>query len=66
MRHVIGDARIPEIREDRLAAERLHGCSADKSRRGVGHHDAHIDASLDEQASQFGGLVGRHPTGQSE
>ena len=66
VRHVVGDAAVPHVGEDRLAGQRLHGRRRDEAAGGLGHHHLHVGAVLDQQAHEFGGLVGGDAAGDAE
>src|SRR6185312_2033535 len=58
VRHVVGEARVPEVRHHGLAREGLECRGRDESRRRLGHRDLHVDVIAYEEASELGHLVG--------
>jgi hypothetical protein len=66
MRHVVRDAAIPHVGEYRPAGQGLHRRRRNKTARGFGHYDLHLDAVFDEQAHEFRRLVSRDAAGHAE
>jgi hypothetical protein len=64
--HAVVHALVPERLPDAPPGERLKGRGADELGPGRGEHDINSSPRLDQQANQFGRLVGRHPTGHPQ
>ena len=64
--HVVRHARVPHVREDRVAGECLHGDRRDKGASRFGHHHLDVDTLGDERAAKHRGLVGRDPARYAE
>ena len=58
MRHVVVEARVPEIRVDGLARQRLERGGRHETSRRLGHRNLHLDVIPHEEASELGHLVG--------
>ena len=65
--HVGGRGLVAEhFGDDFLSGERGKRQRRDEFLRAPGHHHLHFDAFLLEPAHQFGGLVGRHASGNAQ
>jgi hypothetical protein len=58
--------RIPLVGEHRPAGERLESDRRDETGRRLGHHHLHGGTFPDQQANQFGRLVGSDAAGDAK
>src|SRR4051812_14723508 len=66
MRHVVVEARVPQVRHDGLAGERLERGGAHEMRGGLRHRDPDSRVVLREEPRQFGRFIRRNATGHAE
>jgi hypothetical protein len=66
VRHVVLEARVPQVGHHRLAGERLKRRRRDEARRRVGHRNLHFDVISLQEPRELGHLVGGDAAGDAE